>query len=110
MIDLKTICEQVIESAEKATKRPWERSWLHEVYPGSDSKKEQDENAQYIVTACNYADRLAKACLVMREALESLAIKTEYYCDATGISEIGVWADSAKEALAEVEEIMKGDL
>jgi len=69
---IKEVAESVIEAADKAHPRPWERNYLIEIYPQCDSKKEQDDNAAYIVEAANNAEKLARAVLIMQNALERI--------------------------------------
>lgn len=88
---IEQVCREIIEAGEKATKRPWTtsgeykktidykihtpsgRAWTI----GDAIYHEQDFDCEYIVTAANNADKLARACLVMRGALEKVGQRQE---------------------------------
>jgi hypothetical protein len=99
MTTLKKLCNEVIAAGEKATKRPWKfdnttfYSGRHddEIYypnketghreimvrvPRAQTQKEDPKGADlcnFVVTAANHAENLARALLVMEEALKYVA-------------------------------------
>lgn len=87
MNNLKTICEQVISAKEKS---------------GKSSYRSEDPEFEYEVLAGNNADRIAKACLIMREALELYTDKSTFE-QGHGL---GFHEDAVK-AIAKAEELFK---
>ena len=114
MSHLKKICEEILVASEKATDRPWERSFLYEVYPGAASKKEQNRNAEYIILSANAAPKLARALLIMSEAFTEILSKNPNAVSQSEAADMSVEfhmiAHSATckvEALQKAEEILK---
>jgi hypothetical protein len=104
--ELEKICRQVIEAGEKATERPWNRSWLMEVYPSAANKREQNDNAEYITISANHAVKMAQTLLEMREALDVIS-RRDYRLHWSDMhAGIGP-SQEAYKALRRAEEIMK---
>lgn len=114
---LKQLCNEVIESAAKATARPWEwgttvtptpqcrvysiadTSYKHVAVVGNDLHEHLDSN--YIVLAANNSEKLARALLVMEEAVNGALVAMPQNFDT-----YNVYFD-LKEALARVNEILE---
>lgn len=132
---LTEIAKQVIEAGEKATKRPWL------IAPGKEALLNSDEHinigrlngpmgglhplfdypmiwrpdAEYIVTSANCAVQLAKALLVLREALDKVGHRQEPDSINTQDKIIGYLMccedviQDCNHALKQAEEIMRGE-
>lgn len=141
---LEQICKEIIEAGEKASQRPWKmsgefkKSMSYKIHTPSGREwmigdaiyHEIDRDAQYIVIAANNADKLARACLVMQEALEKYVEGPQYrevesvlnFCEDDCPSDckrpehlmiqkrrvrlVSLGTEMAKKALAEAEKIM----
>lgn len=62
MSKLKSICDEVIAAGERATDRPW----LFQLQENA-----TEPNKFYLELSANHADKLARAVLVMEEALSN---------------------------------------
>lgn len=132
---LTQVCQEIIALGEKATKRPWGKAcavagrYIHEddVYEklaacGPEHEEHTDHgyrdvqsDSLYLVSSANNAERIAKACLIMQEALEWYSKKPNHTTahqtnDGKTMVLLGIYPDNphfvAQETLQKVEELM----
>jgi len=123
MKSLQQTCNEIIEASEKATYGPWQLNTSIDCRRGTVHQSEghsticgyepdagwaktasgNKPNFEYIVLAANQAPKLAKALLVMEEALLLISETTTNKGFATGVDQ-----SIAKEALAEAEKLLGG--
>lgn len=94
MDDLKSLCEKVLKDAEKATARPW-------VVCDEEGYETDAPNHIYRATAVNSSERLAKAVIVLIEALESFSQRDGDFPYARDVRIL------SKEALTKANEIAR---
>lgn len=109
MSNLKRICQEVISAGESAVGTPYTTLdngvLLTPTRQSFGHISASEFTTNYILVSANYADKLARAALVMEAALK-------FYRDANykGCSEPAIVltkGDCARQALASVEEILK---
>lgn len=124
MTTLEKICAEVLEKAEKATKRPWANEDGCEII----STVEHDspcrpfpvvanttvqwkdherhfENAEYIVTAANNAEKLARACQIMFDLVNNNAVSEKSYAAHNARDHCGCTDCQCHVTLKKVEEL-----
>lgn len=124
---LEEICRSVIEAGKKATKRPWKKACavagiyireddVYEKLAACGPEHEEDiENdyrnvSFYLVTSADHAVQMAKALLVMREALFCYNRTIKYKSDSLvpdGFKDCNHC--DACDAIQQAEEIMRGE-
>lgn len=121
MSNLKQICEQVIEAGEKATPRPWQRHKTI-IHSGKENGHElnsevlahgplhlldskQYSSLDYIVLSSNNVEKLARACLLLVEAVSFIChecMHSHENCPTREQMQV-----KAKQALAEVDALFE---
>lgn len=110
------LLDEIIESAEKATPRPWNIGHVNEFVEGLcdiDSvdgvnimEDVSDKEAAYIVLAANNADRLAKALKVARDEMKKISDEREYY--EAKPHKAPYILDDIENALMQIQKILEG--
>lgn len=114
MTNLKRICNEVIDVADKNPGLPWELNIEHQqiwepksqLFITCESDYPNDETIELILIAVNHAHKLARALLVMAEALRKIELINKH-------GQRDDWQlrnsmeDVAMQALAQAEEILK---
>lgn len=127
MTTLEKICAEVLEKAKKASPRPWGKACAvagrfiedGEIYEklaacGPEHREGDDDgyegvidDSAYLSVSANNAEKLARACLIMRTALDNIPSHAPLCPEGEGDWGCCDDARNALEALQKVEEILK---
>lgn len=112
MTNLKRICEEVIAAGEKAIKTPYKLTYLGSILTpkGEDFGRLEcsEYTRDYILLSANHADKLARALLVMEEALKWIMPKVHQGNHEGSFEECGkATCVEYRRAFAQAEEILK---